>query len=125
MLLSIRHYEFSIAEPYQEGDTIGELEANILNRLRIAQIKENWMRRIPAKPLLSAEELRLVRERFEEYDNNYVMTAPSPFRPQWTLEDEARLLRAEGRVGDDLEEVARRRYSARIAGVTSLVGDYL
>jgi len=125
MLLSIRHYEFTVTEPYHAGDALSANDAAILNRLRHLNIREAFLRRIPKRGLLPIDDLRILRERVTAYDAALKLPAPPPLKPVWTLDEELRLLRAENFNGGDIEATARRRYAARLSGVPGPVSDYI
>ena len=115
MLLPIRFYEFDRPDRFQPGHTIDEFEASVLNRLRANAAREHWQKLLPRTKILGPDELDSAKYAFEFWARSYVLPAPQPLKPQWTLEAEQRLMREEG-LGSrsDFETLSRTRFKTRL-----------
>lgn len=116
--IQIKHYQFTVSEPFAEGTVIDGPTATAINALRAENIRNNWAKRLaqeldklPSGESLSPERLRELQAELTVYDARY------RFAPRGGLGQRPAALAAEARAIAE-ERVAAQ---ARQAGVEGLV----
>lgn len=90
MKIIVGTMEFEIGEPYTEGQTLGDVEAQHLNELRGQRIRGILTKRLAKMDLApTAQKIAFAQQTIADLDADFELKAPSVAKPKrYTLQDE-------------------------------------
>jgi hypothetical protein len=107
-LTKISFYEFPLSDPYQPGQEIGQVEADILNSLRADRIGRKLTKAIEhlqqagGQQVLPLGDIQLLEEEARRLDVEYVLSWRSLVEtPRLTVQGEARAIAREALGGNE------------------------